>query len=94
MIDARLATSSIRVMPTLVREGETTQVVWTSSHVKSCSVQGTNSDAWTGGSSGADGEKSSPITAQTVYTLACLTALGNTVGGRAIVNIIPTFMER
>jgi len=46
MIDARFATSSISVAPALLRSGETTRVAWTSDHVKTCSVVGTNGDSW------------------------------------------------
>ncbi|GEM_PF-490743 len=46
MIDARFATSSIRAVPSLLRAGETTRVTWTSSHVKVCTVAGSNGDSW------------------------------------------------
>lgn len=46
MVDARLATSSIRVAPALLHSGEKTHVIWASDHVKVCTVSGTNGDAW------------------------------------------------
>lgn len=46
MIDARLATSSIRAIPALLHAGETTRVSWSSDHVKSCTVVGSNGDSW------------------------------------------------
>ncbi len=46
MIDARLATSSIRAFPQLLHRGATTAITWTSSHTKSCVVTSTNGDTW------------------------------------------------
>ena len=46
MIDARFATSSIRAVPALLNSGETTRIIWTSDHVKTCTVAGSNGDSW------------------------------------------------
>lgn len=46
MVDARFATSTLRVTPNLLRSGDTTHVIWTSDHVKSCTVVGENGDSW------------------------------------------------
>lgn len=46
MVDAALATSSITAIPSIVQQGNTTTVSWTSNHVKSCTVTGTNGDSW------------------------------------------------
>ncbi len=46
MIDARFATSTLHVTPNLLRSGDTTHVIWTSDHVKSCTVVGENGDSW------------------------------------------------
>lgn len=120
MVDARLATSSIRAVPSIVRKGTATTVIWTSDHVRSCTVTGSNGDAWpkptteTAYETQTDGEgnqvqvpvqrqvmpkgltgeeTSAPIQSQTIYTLACKTALGTVIGGEAIVNILPEFQE-
>jgi hypothetical protein len=93
MIDARLATSSIYVLPSIVRSGDPTHVIWTSDHVKSCTVSGTNGDAWSGGASASTGELSQPITTLTTFTLTCKTALGTTFSNQATVGIIPTYQE-
>lgn len=45
-VEAQLATSTISVVPSLLHAGATTQVTWTSSHVRSCTVLGTNGDSW------------------------------------------------
>ncbi len=130
MIDARLATSSIRAIPALLHAGETTRVTWSSDHVKSCTVVGTNGDSWpkpvtvtktvTNPNDGSDrtaagtqtnqagettetttempagktgDEVSSPINQQTIYTLTCKTALGNSLVSSVTVNLIPQFQE-
>ncbi len=99
-VEARLATSSIRAIPMLVRSGETTRIVWDSEYVRLCRVTGTNGDSWplpVGGQlpvALSGDETSAPIVQQTTYTLACTTALGNIIGGDVIVNIIPTFNEQ
>lgn len=46
IIDARFATSTLRVAPALLHSGEKTRVIWTSDHVKTCVVTGQNGDAW------------------------------------------------
>lgn len=113
VIDARFATSSIWALPSLVRAGDVTSINWSSGHVKSCTVSGTNGDSWpkqtTQTQTDADGnqiqvpvtpaglsgsETSSPIQAQTIYTLACTTAVGTKVTQQVIVNILPVFQER
>jgi len=131
MIDARLATSSIRAVPMLLHSGETTRIIWSSDHVKSCTVVGSNGDSWpkpvtvtrtvtndtseddrtaagaqndqTGETTtetttempaGKSGDEvSSPINQQTIYTLTCKTALGNSLVSRVTVNLIPQFQE-
>ncbi len=93
-LDASLATSTLQVVPSVLKAGNTTQVLWSASHVVSCKVTGSNGDSWTGLSSPAQGGISSPITSQTTYTLQCTTALGNTIGSTAIVNIVPAFNEQ
>ena len=92
--EAALATSTITAAPSLVTAGNTTQISWTSDHVKSCIVTATNADTWTGLNSPDGGEVSSPIQAQTIYSLACTTATGSQLVNRVIVNIVPVFQER
>ncbi len=93
LIDARLASSTLRVAPAIVRTGDTTHVSWSSTHVKSCTVVGSNGDGWNTLESVAGGEVSKAITSQTIYTLTCLTALGNSLTQQAIVNLVPEFQE-
>lgn len=45
-VDARLASASITAMPILVHAGEIVDVSWSASHVRSCTVVGTNGDTW------------------------------------------------
>jgi len=91
------ASSTLWVIPTLVRKGETTLVYWDSRNVSSCSVSGTNGDSWVGKSSGLSGKETLPITEQTIYTLSC-TALPNalppSITATKTVNVIPVFEER
>jgi hypothetical protein len=84
---------SIRVSPSLVRQNDTTQVIWSASNVSSCNVTENNpdiADAWTE-SSGE--ETSSPITQRTTYTLSCTGIDGSTLTRTATVNLIPVFEE-
>ena len=97
MIDARLATSSIRAFPQLLHRGATTAITWTSSHTKSCVVTSTNGDTWPAGGSTdtalSGSQTSSAINGKTVYTLTCMTALNRPIVTTATVNIIPVFQE-
>lgn len=92
--EAALASADLTVVPGLVRSGNTTQVIWTSDHVKSCTVTGTNGDTWTELASPVNGETSSPITGQTTYTLVCTTAIGTQKTSSSTVNIIPAYREQ
>ena len=83
----------IRVVPGLVRSGNTTQVIWTSTNAASCAVSENNpniTNAWTG-TSGT--QTSGAIEQQTIYTLACVGLDGNTYYDTAKVNVIPVFCE-
>jgi len=94
MVDAQLATSAIFVSPSIVRQGDRTNVIWTSDHVRSCVVTAANGDRWEGLDSPEAGERSSPITQQTVYTLTCTTALGTQLINQATVDVLPVFEEQ
>jgi hypothetical protein len=83
----------LRVIPSLVRSGNTTKVNWSSTNVKSCTVTGQNGDSWTGLQSILGGNISKPITAQTTYTLSCIDLEGDTQTKQATVRILPTFQE-
>jgi hypothetical protein len=84
---------SIRAIPSLVTRGSTTHVHWSASNVTSCTVTGTNGDAWSGLRSPVGGERSSAITERVIYTLTCVTANGGTASKQAVVNILPVFNE-
>src|SRR3989344_369182 len=79
-----------QVRPPLVASGDTVNVNWQVTDVRSCEVTGNNGDAWSG-ASGA--QISSPITAQTIYTLTCIGLDDSTVTRSATVNITPIFQE-
>ena len=72
----------------------TTLVSWSSQYATACTVSGTNGDSW----AGLNGSQtSSPIHAQTTYTLNCTGHQGadpSSVQKKAIVNIAPTFEEK
>ena len=91
------ASSTLQVIPSLVRKGQTTRVYWDSRNVSSCSVSGTNGDSWGTKFSGLSGKETLPITEQTIYTLSC-TALPNasppSITATKKVNVIPVFEER
>ncbi len=79
-----------QVRPPLVASGDTANVNWQVTSVRSCEVTGNNGDAWSG-SSGA--QVSSTITAQTVFTLTCIGLDNSTVTRTGTVNILPVFCE-
>ena len=83
----------LRVIPSLVRSGNTTKVNWSAQNVESCTVRGDNGDSWTGISSPLGGKTSKPITAETAYTLSCLDLDGTTQTRQATVRILPSWEE-
>ena len=88
-----LADLDLRVIPSLVRSGDTTKVNWSASNVSSCNVSAHNGDAWSGLLSALGGNISKPITGETTYTLSCIDLEGDTQTKQATVRIIPTFQE-
>lgn len=84
----------IRATPSLVRVGATSQVHWGATRVTSCTVAGTNGDAWTGITSPLGGELTASIRGEVVYTLTCLDRSGGTQTKKAVVTIIPSFQEK
>jgi hypothetical protein len=83
----------LRVVPSLVRQGDTTHVNWSAQNVQSCTVIAPNGDSWSGLVSPIGGRTSSPITTQTVYTLSCIDLDGLPQSKQATVRILPTFQE-
>lgn len=86
--------ASWNVEPTLVASGETTNVQWQAENVASCAITGTNGDSWTGLSGS---ETSSPITGQTIYTIACTGFPGAdpaSASDSTTVKIAPQFEEQ
>src|SRR3989344_1194756 len=91
------ASSTLQVIPSLVRKGQTTRVYWDSRNVSSCSVSGTNGDSWGTKISGLSGKETLPITEQTIYTLSCTpltTASHPSITATKTVKVIPVFEER
>jgi len=90
------------VSPVLVRSGSTVGVHWQAKNVKSCTITGTNGDGTGNNTTGVwdtdTGDKtSSPITAQTIYTITCQGLAGaspSSVSESTTVNIIPDFQEQ
>ncbi|MEK7133050.1 MAG: hypothetical protein AAB830_03300 [Patescibacteria group bacterium] len=93
-VDARLATTDLKAISSIVRRGDTTQIFWTSDRVKSCQVVGSNGDSWDLPKSGPNGQTSSPIVEQTVYTFTCKRALSKDLVKQVTVDIIPIFQEK
>lgn len=82
-----------RVFPTLVQRGSGVTVSWEATNAASCSVTGTNGDAWTG-LSGV--HISGPIPAQTIYALHCPPLSGSpapAIDKSVTVNTVPIFHE-
>jgi hypothetical protein len=88
------ANLDLRVLPSLVRSGETTKVNWSATNVQSCRVSAQNGDAWNAMQSIIGGETSAPIKSAATYTLTCLDLEGATQTKQATVNILPTFQEQ
>lgn len=86
------SSGSLSARPSLVKNGETAQLIWTIEDATSCSVTG-NGDSWAGLSSPGGGNTSSPILQQTTYTLHCESD-GGTLDETATINIIPSWQER
>jgi len=91
------ASGRLQARPSLLKKGDTTQLYWSVSNVSSCSIDGTNKDHWTLSSSGAAGQTTGPIVAQTIYTLNCISLPGATppsISDSLIVNVVPIFNEQ
>jgi hypothetical protein len=105
-----MISADIAAVPALLRDGEETEVRWTSQETTKCNVSGSNGDAWnavtkevrdqTGKVVAAvdtrtgGREASSPITGRTVYTLTCTAFDGSTVTDTAVVDRVPEWNEQ
>ncbi|MBI5456763.1 hypothetical protein HY969_03390 [Candidatus Kaiserbacteria bacterium] len=92
--------ASLTVVPNLLRSGETTQVTWKGTNVSSCTVTEDNpgfTDSWSCNSVASctanHTNTSSPIDAETKYTLTCTAPSGSTIIKTATVRIIPVWIE-
>jgi hypothetical protein len=84
-------TASISAKPSIVKEGNTTQVTWSSTNTSSCTVTGNDGDSW----SGTTGTQTSkPLLAQTTFTLLCTGIDGSTISAKAVVDVIPKWQEQ
>lgn len=91
------ATGHLQIKPSLVRRGDTVNVYWNVQNVSSCTVTGTNGDSWTSKLSGTNGQTTSPILGQTIYTLSCTAlprARPSSITESQTVNVIPSFQEK
>lgn len=90
------SSATVVAAPSIVKAGETSQISWRAENVKSCTVTGTNGDSWGCSASACDAtttEQSGLIQAQTTYTLSCTALDSSSLGGSAVVDIVPDFVE-
>jgi hypothetical protein len=83
----------IDATPKLVNDGDSSQIVWSSTNAVSCTVTENNpniTDSWTG-TSGT--QNTSPIGQTTVYTITCTGADGQTATDTVTVRLNPTVHE-
>lgn len=88
------ASGELEARPTLVRQGESTQLYWNTVDTEVCSVIGTNGFSSSATSSGQNGQVSGAINEQTIFTLDCTGFDGEPISDQAIVNIIPVVQEK
>jgi hypothetical protein len=84
----------LQARPTIVQKGKTTRIFWNTSNVSSCTVTGTNSDTWSGSTSGNPGKTSGPINQQTIYSLQCTALDSSTYQESTTVNLVPAYQEK
>lgn len=87
--------ATLKAVPSLVKQGKTTQVSWSTNNVTACSVTSTNDDSWNALSS--TGTTSNPITSQTIFTLRCQGYAGATPGTitkSVTVSVSPSWVEQ
>ncbi len=90
-----VADLSLRVIPSLVRAGQTARVHWSSNgSMVICSVSAPGGGSWNALQSRVGGEQSLPINRTTTYTLRCIDAVGDTHTKTAKVSVIPSWRER
>jgi hypothetical protein len=90
-LGAPAPTGFLRAQPSLVRSGDTTTVEWSATHVRSCTVTGSNGDSWSGRSGT---QTSGDITSRTTYTLSCIGLDESVLEMTAVVNVTPIFDEQ
>jgi len=93
VFDGSAADLNLRVIPSLVRPGQTTRVHWLARDMHSCTVSAPNGDRWSTLRSIIGGEVSRPIEVRTTYTLSCLSADGSRHTKAATVSNLPNWNE-
>lgn len=82
------------VRPPIIRRGSSAKLYWNVENVESCTVTGTNGDSWSTTTSGDDGQNSSGIEQQTIFTLSCDAYGSYTFESESVtVNVQPIFDE-
>ncbi len=81
---------SITADPGRLSSGSSSNISWTSTNTKSCTVT-ENSSPFATGTSG-NNQSSGPITQQTIFNIVCTTN-GSSVSAQTIVNILPIFQQ-
>lgn len=90
---AIIGNGNIRAVPSIVKSGERSKIIWATQGMVQCLIQGTNGDEWNLLSSRVDGENSRPITERTVYSLTCVDQGERVVRDSTVVNILPQVKE-
>ena len=90
---SRTPTLDLRAVPSLVRSGDSTTVHWSATNVDSCTVSGTNGDAWSGLVSPISGVRSSAISGEVRFTLRCL-ADDSIYTRQVAVRVLPGYREK
>ena len=89
------------MIPTLFSPGQSVRVLWRAVDVVSCMVRGSNGDGepgsatsvWDMVESSLDGEVSSALFEETIYTLSCTDAFGNVHVRTAETQPVPILQE-
>jgi hypothetical protein len=95
-ITVQAPSADIIAVPSLVKQGQTSNISWNASGVSACSISGTNGDNWscTGGACAATTtERSSIIQSQTIYSLSCTGLDASTLKQSVTVSVVPNFCE-
>jgi hypothetical protein len=88
--------ADIVAVPSLVKQGQRSNISWSATGVSACAIAGTNGDSWScvgAACNATTTERSEAIQAQTIYSLSCTGLDSSSLNQSVTIGVVPNFCE-